>query len=356
MEQARTFWVMAQYKRVADNLFIRVSTGNYYLIVKRKSRTIRRTLKTKIKSIAKARLFNELAKIGVSRAFDKSEVPLFANAYQKAVERAKIERLQPSTVEMHEQHLSVASKTLGHMKVYEIDEAHLLDYLRKRSTKTSGHTANLDLQSLKRFFNLAIENGWTANDPTERIKTFTHTKKPVHIPTTADLQTVLKWIRSSQSDDRQKAGNFVEFLSLSGLRVEGAQTIERDKIFFDKDYMQVTEKGRKVRDVPLFPQLKAFLRKYESHKGLLFPGEGEKRPYYPKTLMKNAFKKTGVKRFSFHSIRHYFATECLERGISPSVIAGWLGHKDNGILVMRTYANHIRRLHFATEAQKVQIG
>jgi site-specific recombinase XerD len=348
---------MAQYKRVSDNLFIRVSTGNYYLIVKRKSRTIRKTLRTKIKSIAKARLFNELAKIGVSRVFEKKDVPFFANAYPQVVERAKIEKLQPSTVDMHKQHLKVASDTFGRMKVYEIDEVHLLNYLRKRSVDTSGHTANLDLQSFKRFFSLAIENGWTANDPTQGIQGFSHTKKPVHIPTNPDIQTVLKWLRLSQSKDRQKGANFVEFLHLSGVRIEGAQTIDSELIFFDKDFMRITEKGKKTREVPLFPQLKKFLlERFKDHKGLLFPGEGEKRLYYPKRVLRNAFIKTHIKPFTFHSLRHFFATECLEQGISPSVIAGWLGHKDNGILVMKTYANHIRRLHFAKEAQKVQIG
>ena len=60
-----------------------------------------------------------------------------------------------------------------------------------------------------------------------------------------------------------------------------------------------------------------------------------------RTLMASAAKKAGIPRFTHHSMRHYFCSNAIEAGIDFKVIAGWLGHKDGGILVAKTYG-HLR--------------
>ncbi len=39
-------------------------------------------------------------------------------------------------------------------------------------------------------------------------------------------------------------------------------------------------------------------------------------------------KRAGLKGFRQHSLRHTFATRCIEAGIEPVVLKGWLGHTD----------------------------
>ena len=39
-------------------------------------------------------------------------------------------------------------------------------------------------------------------------------------------------------------------------------------------------------------------------------------------------KRAGLKGFSQHCMRHTFATRCIEAGIEPVVLKGWLGHTD----------------------------
>lgn len=52
----------------------------------------------------------------------------------------------------------------------------------------------------------------------------------------------------------------------------------------------------------------------------------EPRSYYNK--YKNILKKLGMAEFSFHSLRHTFATRCIELGFDPKTLSEILGHSD----------------------------
>ncbi|MDR1093075.1 MAG: tyrosine-type recombinase/integrase [Clostridiales bacterium] len=43
-------------------------------------------------------------------------------------------------------------------------------------------------------------------------------------------------------------------------------------------------------------------------------------------MFQSICKKAGLKGFCLHSLRHTFATRCLESGISLKVVQQWLGH------------------------------
>jgi len=51
-------------------------------------------------------------------------------------------------------------------------------------------------------------------------------------------------------------------------------------------------------------------------------------------------------------MRHYFCSNAIEAGIDFKVIAGWLGHKDGGILVAKTYG-HLRDTHSFEMAKRM---
>ena len=54
-------------------------------------------------------------------------------------------------------------------------------------------------------------------------------------------------------------------------------------------------------------------------------------------------------------MRHYFCSNAIEAGIDFKVIAGWLGHKDGGILVAKTYG-HLRDTHSFEMAKRMTQG
>ncbi len=48
--------------------------------------------------------------------------------------------------------------------------------------------------------------------------------------------------------------------------------------------------------------------------------------------------KAGITYYGQHSLRHTFATRCIEAGVQPVVLKNWLGHTDIHI-TLDTYAD-----------------
>jgi site-specific recombinase XerD len=51
-------------------------------------------------------------------------------------------------------------------------------------------------------------------------------------------------------------------------------------------------------------------------------------------------------------MRHYFVSNAVEAGVDFKVIASWVGHKDGGLLVAKTYG-HLRDSHSFEMAQRM---
>lgn len=89
---------------------------------------------------------------------------------------------------------------------------------------------------------------------------------------------------------------------------------------------------------------------------------GEVAPNAPVLLVKeaqgfidSACRKLGIERFTTHALRHLFGTACLEAGVDVRTVAGRLGHKDNGALLLKIYS-HIREQHETAMIRKVRFA
>lgn len=379
-----------EYRQVGENLFIRQFTtvkGQrvdlkkkiYYTVITKGKRLFRISLRTDDSAIARAKLVDRKREIGGSTITKRAkDVPLFADAIKFATERAKnIEKNKPWTIVGYNNHLTYAKDRIGNPQVNRITTAQIRDHLDNRRRTLSHRTVDLDRGYLKRFFDLAIQQGWRWDNPVTAVprkkKTATERneeKNKRHIPADGDVQKVLDYLRSRNCDTnsadfhrRVRAADFVEFLAISGVRCLGAQTVRWEDVNFEKGTIKVTEKFSGSREVNLFPALRAWLEIRKKERGLLFPPDtskitvkGKVHLYNPKKALEAAITATGVKHFTFHSLRHYFATCALEQNISASTVAGWLGHCDNGVLVLQLYGNHIRAQHFAAEAERLKIS
>lgn len=67
-----------------------------------------------------------------------------------------------------------------------------------------------------------------------------------------------------------------------------------------------------------------------------------------------AILKRGGKQIK-RSLRHVFCSNAIEAGVDFKTIAAWLGHKDGGLLVARTYG-HLRDEHSTLMAQRMTFG
>ena len=344
-------------RRVGENLWLR--HGRYYARLKKSGKDIWKSLKTSDRNIADARLLSFKTKISTrSPNPQKGKIPMFRDAMAVFLERAKMELRRPRTWESVQHSLNQVGKSfLGGMQINRICVNHVKEYLHGRAKSRSGRTANHDLTAIRKVFALAVEKGWRWDDPTQEIRQFPHDEKQVPVPSVQEVKTILEVMRDGRMRvESHKAADFVELLVLSGLRLAEAQKLTWEDVDLEKGTLAVREgKGGKSRVVDLFPPLRAFMERIRNGKialsGTMFPG-GEKRPYNPKRTLETACRIAGVPRFSFHGLRHAWATELVKAGIDFGTIAKWAGHNDGGLLIAKRYGNHMRRDHMQLAAQK----
>ena len=109
--------------------------------------------------------------------------------------------------------------------------------------------------------------------------------------------------------------------------------------------------NHEARVVPLFPALRDFLERLTAgHQ----PAASERiiGIANAKTAMGNACAWAELPQFTHHSMRHYFVSNAIEAGIDFKTIAAWVGHKDGGLLVAKTYG-HLRDTHSFEMAKRM---
>jgi len=123
---------------------------------------------------------------------------------------------------------------------------------------------------------------------------------------------------------------------------------------FERENFRITKsKNSEPRTVPLFPSLRALLLRIRRAQGPLATYQSPLVSIRSAmTALKSACKELGFPDFTHHSLRHFFCSNAIEAGVDFKTIAGWLGHKDGGMLVARTYG-HLRDEHSAQMAKRM---
>ena len=115
--------------------------------------------------------------------------------------------------------------------------------------------------------------------------------------------------------------------------------MKKDDINFSKLEIRVMGKGRKQRQVPVSRHMARLLKAWivrSEHSPWLFPAANPKG-YLDESSFDKTFKRQcrrcGVKPFSPHALRHYFATHSLRNGARLEVVSRILGHSSIAITV-----------------------
>lgn len=351
-----------KFKCVAENLYVRNSV--YYAIIKIHGKQTWRALTEAIDkntALAERDKLKEELRSGFE-FHDKKSIPTFKEAATILTDICKQRGMKIRTLESLSNHLSLASESfLGNLNIADIKSHQIQNYLDTRHKTRSGRTVNLDLIHLRKLFKFASkEKKWRWDDPTKGIESYPHTEKEISVPSQDEINKVIKTLRTYPIRNGKKAADFIEFLQLSGVRLEEAQNALRSKINLQKNFMEIKGKGDKWRIIDLFPNLRIFLEqlmqnnKSEEDDRLFPPLKGI--VYDPRKALEIGCKKAEVPIFGFHGLRHAWATHLVELGIDYATIAKWMGHQDGGILVAIRYGKHSRREHFQSTARRVIIG
>ena len=245
------------------------------------------------------------------------------------------------------------------MRVSDVRTSHLNEWLALHEQRLKHTTYNRYAGFIKQLFAIAVDDRVIAESPAVKLKTpWKSPQTPKrHVPTIAQFEALVAHIRNQPfANKAEDTADFVEFLGYSGLRLgEATQVLWRD-VNFDADTLLVTggehgTKNHEVRTLPLFPPLRRLLEGLAKSNGhsqnaRLFGIDSAKKS------IATACEKSGIPHFGHHAMRHFFCSNAIEAGCDFKVIAGWLGHKDGGVLVAMTYG-HLRNEHSTAMAKKL---
>ena len=180
-------------------------------------------------------------------------------------------------------------------------------------------------------------------------------KDPIRLtPTFEQFKEIVADIRSQQFNRvGQASGDFIEFLGLAGLGQAEAAALTPAHV--DLAAGQIVVKRKKTGEVfhlPIYPQLRPLIERLcagKRHDERLFNVKGSHR------ALINACKRLGNPHFTQRSLRRMLITRAIELGIDVKTIAQWQGHRDGGLLILKTYS-HVRPVHSQRMAQLMTDG
>ena len=164
--------------------------------------------------------------------------------------------------------------------------------------------------------------------------------------------TTLKRHRTGGVGNGKDAADFARLLVFTGMRVDEARRLPWGDVDFEHGRIRVrgTKSETSERTIPMIPECREFLLSLERGQ----PHETVSRVEDINRALASASKRLNIPKLTHHSLRHLFATICIESGVDIPTVSRWLGHADGGALAMRIYG-HLRDEHSQAAAAKVRV-
>ena len=378
---------MATYIPTAtQNLVKDGKTGTYYARVKIKGLTKYRSLETTVATTAKLRLQDKLKDIRESYPAEGATGPLEISAtfsHAAALYTSEVNadpRLEDASKDARLRPLATLRRTWPEIfdsEIRKITPVSIKNYMadfergkwpylptRAKSKTVAGNSpssTNKMVACLKNVFALAVKAHVIAKNPAEGLSYKAPKKKLLNLPNKPQFAKIIHHIRTKAGRGRM-AGDLVEGLSYSGLRLEEGNTL----LWLDLDHVRrmMTVNGTKTdgsaRVIPMTPAFYELTLRMKAHREKVngAPVNPQEKVFEAQeaiTSLAKACAAVGVKKMTHHDLRHLFATTCIESGVDIPTVAGWLGHSDGGALAMKTYG-HIRPEHSIKAAMQVQFA
>jgi integrase len=392
-----------------DNL-VRHESGSYYARLSVGGKQTWISLKTQLLEVAKAKLgdlVKEARKVHV-RAAKGGERWTVADAIAKRlaeINGAPDTELKPATKHYYRQCIETIRSSWPELEsrpVSKITEDDCAQWRNSLAKNISPQRFNNIISELAKILELAVQAGHRFGNPAEKLKRLSvpKIKQGLKLPSKAKFAEFVEAMRSRNGRFSEHSAFFVELLAYSGMRKGEAENLLWRDVDFEAGFIAVHgdpetgTKGGESRKVPMIPALRGLLQRLLQHRhdlAMIAPcakqhGVTENTVYTwrrnedPRWLkfahrpniappgellptpvcavseaqgcMTAAAEEIGMERLTHHDLRHYFATICIEAGVDIPTVSRWLGHKDGGVLAMRTYG-HLRDEHSTAAAARV---
>jgi integrase len=338
-------------------LYRSADSGMFYGIFTRKGDQVKKSFKTTDKELARRRL--EALRQKVARLNTKAgKAILFADLAKRWLDTVS-GMMKPSSSLRRETAIN-ALKPHFTNTVRAIDRSQVDTWAASRSKTTATRTFNIERETLIQILDYAMREGLILENPARVVERRKQPQAKIVIPTKAQFKILLATLR--QSDVRyHEAADLCELLAYSGCRLGEATSMTWGDVNLELKQFTVTggeygTKNHEARTLPLFPALEELLiRLRPLMPEPMQPSDRIVQIDNAKKAITSACQTAKLPHFHHHSLRHFFCSNAIEAGIDFKTIAGWLGHKDGGLLVAKTYG-HLRDEHSAAMAKRMSWG
>ena len=341
-------------QKVAECLYRHASSGTYYGLLKRSGKQYRRSLKTKDRKLAERFLAEFRQKVDRLDHTKNRSTLSFAECAKLWLSTVT-PHMKASSARRRETSVGQILPYLGAALIRNITASTCEDWAAKRGAGIAASTYNNERDTIIAILAYAKREGLLLDNPALVLPRRKLGKSSILIPSKHDFEKVVAKMRSL--DVRFYHGaNLVELLAYSGMRLAEATSILWRDVDFENGRFAVSggdlgTKNHEVRVVPLFPAMRKFLEQLRAATELDLDSRIIPIDRTTKGL-ERACQLAGLPSFTHHCMRHYFVSNAIEAGIDFKTIAAWVGHKDGGLLVAKTYG-HLRDTHSFEMAKRM---
>lgn len=343
---------------------VRHKSGRYYARLYLNGKEVWKSLKTSHFSVAEARLGAAVKEHRERRGTNTDSTSAKMTFVQAAAIHLKQLEGKASIKKATRHYWNQISKALlkkwpelGESEIRKLTPSVCREGLSK-FVAVSPTRYNNTLAFFRQVMEVAIESGVIYSNPATKLERKAVRQKKLELPSKEQFATFVQVIATGGGRHSQNCADFAQGLAFTGCRVSEAAKIQwRDldfahgEILVKGDEDDATKNGE-IRRVPMIAQASALFRRMRAKRRDESPDGYVFKVQECQKSMDKAAKKVAMARITHHDLRHFFATVCIESGVDIQTVSRWLGHKDGGVLAMKTYG-HLRREHSLAQAKKV---
>ncbi|MEM9889127.1 MAG: tyrosine-type recombinase/integrase [Bacteroidota bacterium] len=281
----------------------------------------------------------------IKRTIKKTGFELLNTIQKDEVTRLKeqltLERLSPATLKAYSNHLTSLFVFYKDFHPHDITNKNVQQYLlhQIRFKKIAESTQNQIINAVKAYWERVLKR------PKAWIE-IPRPKRPKQLPNVLSTEEVVKLVESPKN---LKHKLILLLIYSSGLRLGEVTSIRTKDINVNRRVIHIKgAKGKKDRYVVLANSVIPYIDKYiKQYKPSRWFFEGQHGGQYSKRSVQNIFHKaleqSKINAYAtVHTLRHSYATHCVEAGYNLKFVQEALGHES-----LKTTE---RYLHIASEA------
>lgn len=346
------------WQYAGEHLRRRKTSGVYYAFGKRHGKQFSRSLKTRDPKTAR-RLRDDYIK-ELDRLITGEAAQIAFEELAARWNEAERHTLKESTAARRAASVKAIAPAFLGLQIRNITPRHCEEWLRQTKDDIAPRTLAKELETIRGAFRYAVNHGLILRDPSANIKRPKIRNKPPAVPTREQFAAIVSAIRADVQGKGNDGADLAELLAYSGMRLNEARSLRWRDVNFAQRLFTVTggERGTKnseQRTVPLSDEMRALLKRLKLKGGNAAPDAFIVKTASAKKCLMTACRKLGLPNFHHHSMRHFFATCAIESGVDIPTVARWLGHKDGGALLMKTYS-HLQQAHSLEQMKRVSFG